>query len=355
MKLQFAGVLHQTYPPPTCFSAPRLHTVSKHYGNHTDFKRQMPGLQAVLISLLPSCLRGGVVLRATNLNSKRKLGFRVVAAKGSEPFRGKSGSVSFGGLSHQSVEESKLISTPFEKETGSLLWALAPVALISSLIVPQIFIFGAIEDVFKNEVFAGVQLLSGILQIRDIPKMLSSVSSEAIFYTGVAVFLRVTERVQKPYLEFSSKRWSLITGLRGYLESAFFTMGLKVLAPIIAAYVMWPVLGFPALVSVAPFLTGCLAQYAFEKRLERNGSSCWPLLPIIFEIYRIYQLMRASYFMEKLLYGMREASETPAVIERGKALVSMTVVFRVLGVVCLWSLLTFLLRLFPSRPVVDNY
>ncbi|KAL6511684.1 hypothetical protein OROGR_021312 [Orobanche gracilis] len=185
--------------------------------------------------------------------------------------------------------------------------------------------------------------------------MLSSISSEAIFYAGVAVFLLVTERVQKPYLEFSSKRWSLITGLRGYLASAFFTMGLKVLAPIIAAYVMWPVLGFPALVSVAPFLTGCLAQYAFEKCLERNGSSCWPLLPIIFEIYRIYQLMRASYFMEKLLYGMRDASVSPAVIERGKALVFMTLVFRVLGVVCLWCLLTFLLRLFPSRPVAENY
>lgn len=111
------------------------------------------------LSALVQCLRGEVVVRAANLNSSRKLGFRVFARKGSEPFRGKSGSVSFGGLTHQSVEESKLVSAPFKEDTGSLLWVLAPVALISSLVVPQFFIVSAIEDVFKNEVFAGMLYL----------------------------------------------------------------------------------------------------------------------------------------------------------------------------------------------------
>ncbi|KAK6115412.1 hypothetical protein DH2020_007681 [Rehmannia glutinosa] len=339
MKLQSACVFLQNYPPPTHFSSPQLHTVNKHYGNHTGFTRQIARSQPELKSLLPS-LRSGVFCRAVNLNSQRKLGFRVDATKGSEPFRGKSGSVSFGGLSHQSVEESKLVSAPFKEETGSLLWVLGPVALISSLIVPQFFIVSAIEDVFKNEVFA---------------ELLSSFSTEIIFYAGVALFLLVTERVQKPYLQFSPKRWSLITGLRGYLTSAFFTMGFKILAPIIAVYVTWPVLGFTALVSVAPFLAGCLAQYAFEKCLDRNGSSSWPLLPIIFEVYRIYQLTRATNFTEKLIYGMRGASATPAVFDRTGALISLMVTFRIIGVVCLWSLLTFLLRLFPSRPVAENY
>ncbi|KAI3465024.1 hypothetical protein Pfo_021687 [Paulownia fortunei] len=339
MKLQSACGFLQNYPPPTCFSPPQLYTFNKHYGNHTGLIRQMPRFQVELKFLVPS-LRSLVVIRAANLNSPRKLAFRVDARKGSEPFRGKSGSVSFGGLTHQSVEESKLVSAPFKENTGSLLWVLAPVALISSLVVPQFFIVSAIEDVFKNEVFA---------------EIVSSLSTEVIFYAGLAMFLFVTERVQKPYLQFSPKRWSLITGLRGYLTSAFLTMGLKVFAPLIAIYVTWPVLGVPALVSVAPFLAGCLAQYAFEKCLDWNGSSCWPLLPIIFEVYRIYQLTRATSFIEKLIYGMREASVTPAVLDRTGALVSMIVTFRILGVVCLWSLLTFLLRLFPSRPVAENY
>ncbi|KAL0438623.1 UNVERIFIED_CONTAM: hypothetical protein Slati_2345300 [Sesamum latifolium] len=339
MKLQSACVFLQNYPQPARFSPPYLHTANERCGNHVGLVKQMPGFQVQLKSLFP-CLRSGVVVRSANLNSSRKSGFRVEARKESEPFRGKSGSVSFGGLTHQSVEESKLVSSPFKENTGSLLWVLAPVALISSLVVPQVFIVGPIEEVIKNQVFA---------------EIVSSFSTEVIFYAGLATFLLVTERIQKPYLQFSPKRWSLITGLRGYLTSAFFTMGFKVCAPLIAVYVIWPVLGLPALVSVAPFLAGCLAQYAFERLLDRNGSSCWPLLPIIFEVYRIYQLTRATSFIEKLIYGMREASVTPAVLDRTGALVSMIVTFRILGLVCLWSLLTFLLRLFPSRPVAENY
>lgn len=117
-----------------------------------------------------------------------------------------------------------------------------------------------------------------------VAEIISSFSTEIIFYAGLAIFLLVTERVQKPYLEFSSKRWSLITGLKGYLASTYFTMGFKVFAPLLAVYVTWPVIGISALVSVAPLLAGCLVQYIFEKRLERNGSSSWPLIPIIFEV-----------------------------------------------------------------------
>lgn len=339
MKLQSACVFLQSCPPPIHFSPCQFHAVKKHRRNHTGLIRQMPGFQVESKSVVPS-LRSEVAVRPANLVSPRKSDFRIFARKGSDPLRGKSGSVSFGGLNHQSVEESKLVSAPFKEGTGSLLWALAPVALISALVVPQFFVATAVEDAFKNEVFA---------------EIVSSFSTEIIFYAGLAIFLFVTECVQKPYLEFSPKRWSLITGLKGYLTSAFFTTGFKVFAPVMAVYVTWPVLGFSALVSIAPLLAGCLAQYVFEKSLDRNGSSCWPLIPIIFEVYRIYQLTRATSFIEKLIYGMREVSVTPAVMERTGALISMIVTFRIVGVVCLWSLLTFLLRLFPSRPVAENY
>ncbi|KAL3840349.1 hypothetical protein ACJIZ3_024940 [Penstemon smallii] len=328
MKLQIACA------PSTHFSPPQLHAVNNNFRNHTHLA------QVELKSVLPS-LRSGVVRSRANLYSSKKWGFRVYAGNGSEdPFRGKSGSVSFGGLSHQSIEESQLVSAPFKENTGSLLWVLAPVALMSSLVVPQFFIVGAVEDYFKNKLFA---------------EIVSSLSTEVIFYAGVAIYLLVTERIQKPYLEFSPKRWSLITGLRGYITSAYFTMGFKVFAPIIAVYVTWPLLGLPAFVSVAPFLAGCLAQYLFERRLDSNRSSCWPLLPIIFEVYRIYQLTRAANFIQKLMIAMGEVTVTPAATERFGALVSMMVTFRILGVVCLWSLITFLMRLFPSRPVAENY
>ncbi|XP_073275143.1 uncharacterized protein [Primulina huaijiensis] len=339
MELQSASVFLQNCPPRTRVLLPQLHPVKGQFKGHTYFKKWMPRCQIELKSLSVS-LRSRVVVSAADNNSSSNSGFRVSAIKGSEPFRGKSGSVSFSGLSHQSVEERKLVSAPFVENTGSFLWILAPVALISSLIVPQLFIIGVIEDLLKNEVLA---------------EIVSSFSAEVIFYAGLAIFLLVTEHVQRPYLQFTSKRWSLITGLQGYLSSAFFTMGFKVFAPLFAVYVTWPILGLPALISVAPFLYGCLAQFAFERRLDRDGSSCWPLLPIIFEIYRIYQLTRAVGYIEKLMFAMSAVSITPATADRVGAFVSLVLTFRILGVTCLWSLLTFLLRLFPSRPVAENY
>ncbi|KAF2309946.1 hypothetical protein GH714_005722 [Hevea brasiliensis] len=188
----------------------------------------------------------GVIVRASSSNSSGNTNLKLLGRDdaavpadrfhGSEPFRGKSGSASFYGLTHQSVEEGKLVSTPFAEDKGSLLWVLGPVALISSLIVPQFFVANAIEAFIRDEVLV------------------------AMFYVGLAIFLLVTDRVQRPYLQFSPKRWGLITGLKGYLTSAFFAMGFKVIFPLLVAYVTWPVLGLPALVSVFPFLVGCIAQ-----------------------------------------------------------------------------------------------
>ncbi|KAG7024219.1 hypothetical protein SDJN02_13033 [Cucurbita argyrosperma subsp. argyrosperma] len=264
----------------------------------------------------------------------------VSALNGVEPCRGKSGSVSFHGLTHQLVEEGKLMSAPFREDKGSLLWVLAPAVFISSLIFPQVFLGDLIEAYFKEEILVEV---------------VTSLVFEVLFYVGVAAFLLVTDRVQKPYLQFSSKRWSLITGLRGYLTTAFFIAGFKVVAPLFAVYVTWPMIGLPALVAVFPFLVGCIVQLAFETHVDRRGSAAWPLVPIIFEVYRLYQLTKASHCMERLMFQMRGLPNTPELLEKSGAIFSMMITFQVLGVICLWSLMTFLLRLFPSRPVAENY
>lgn len=122
-------------------------------------------------------------------------------------------------------------------------------------------------------------------------ELLISISSEVVFYGGLLVFLKVTEHVQRPHLVFSSNKWDLITGLKGYLYSSYFTTGFRVFAPLLAVYVVWPAVGLPALISVAPFLFGCAAQFAFEAFLEHRKSSCWPVVPIIFEVSRTMILM----------------------------------------------------------------
>ncbi|CAL0327039.1 unnamed protein product [Lupinus luteus] len=257
-----------------------------------------------------------------------------------EPFRGKSGSVSFYGMTHQSLEEGKLESSPFKEEESSYFWLLAPAVFVASLIVPQLFIGNVVGAFAKNVILV---------------EIVSAFSYDAVFYIGLATFLFVVDRVQRPYLQYSSKRWGLITGLRGYLHSAFFTMGLKIISPLLLLFVTWPVLRLASVVSMAPFLVGCAVQFAFEIALEKRGSSCWPLVPIIFEVYRLYQLTKAAQFAEKLVFSLNGLPVAPELVERSGALFATMVTCQALALVCLWSLMTFLLRLFPSRPVSDNY
>ncbi|KAL6012458.1 hypothetical protein ACLOJK_002947 [Asimina triloba] len=224
-----------------------------------------------------------------------------------EPFRGKSGSISFSGLTHQLVEERKLVSSPFKDATGSLLWILGPISLLSSLLLPQFFLSN-IDAVFGSELLA---------------EIIVSFTNEIVFYIGCAVFLLTTDRVQRPYLEFSAKRWGLITGLRGYLTSAFFVMGFKLFAPLLLLYVVWPVIGIPAVLAFAPFIIGCCIQTMFEAYFEKSESSCWPLVPIVFEIYRLYQLTKAAHFIQTMIVAVRSSVMTPELVERAGALVSV--------------------------------
>lgn len=55
------------------------------------------------------------------------------------------------------------------------------------------------------------------------------------------------------------------------------------------------------------------------------------------------------------MFALRSVPPTPELYDRSGALVAMIVSFQALGLICLWSLVTFLLRLFPSRPVSENY
>ncbi|KAJ7966688.1 tRNA-processing ribonuclease BN [Quillaja saponaria] len=320
--------------------------------NHVGLRNQR-----VRFGIASKCLKG--LVKESNLNNRhtvcasssnpdvslefhgnRSSSVPVTRFYEPEPFRGKSGSVSFHGLTHQLVEEGKLMSAPFQEDKGSFLWVLAPVAFISSLILPQFFLGNAIEAFLKDEILI---------------EIVTSLSFEAMFYVGLATFLLVADRVQRPYLQYSTKRWGLITGLNGYLTSAFFTTGFKVVAPLFLVYVTWPVLGLPAVAAVLPFLVGSVAQLAFDTTLDKCSSSCWPVVPIIFEVYRLYQLTKAAHFIERLMFSMKGLPTSPELLERSGALFAMIVTFQVLGLVCLWSLMTFLLRLFPSRPVAEKY
>ncbi|KAK7352365.1 hypothetical protein VNO80_17785 [Phaseolus coccineus] len=291
--------------------------------------------QRLLVHASDSNLNGGL-----EVHSNKSSTVLCSTFNGEEPFHGKSGSVSFCGLTHQLVEEGKSESAPFEEKGGSFLWALAPTAFIASLILPQFFVDNVVEAFLNDTIFLDT---------------VSLFTHDALFYVGLATFLYVTDRVQRPYLQYSSKRWGLITGLRGYLFSAFLTMGLKIVAPVVLLFATWSAVGMAGVVAVTPFLFGCVVQIAFEKVLDNRGSACWPLVPAIFEVYRLHQLTKAANFAEKLLLSLKGLPPSAELVERTGGLFALLMSFQLLGLVCLWSLMTFLLRLFPSRPVADHY
>ncbi|CAK9170892.1 unnamed protein product [Ilex paraguariensis] len=120
-------------------------------------------------SLLPSLKRGVIVCASdsnpaeSNSYTQENTSLRINGGNGVEPFREKLGSISFAGVTHQLVEESKLVSTPSAEGTSSFLWAWAPVALISSLVLPQLFIGAAIDGFFSDEILSSASVMVKML------------------------------------------------------------------------------------------------------------------------------------------------------------------------------------------------
>lgn len=138
----------------------------------------------------------------------------------------------------------------------------------------------------------------------DCAELIDSFTSDTMFYIGLSTFLKITDQIQKPYLQFSPKRWGLITGLRGYLTSAYFTTGFKITVPVFALWSTWALLGLPALISVVPFLTSFAIQLLFETRLEKSNSSSWPLVPLIFEVKIFFNSLIALCWLQHLCFDI---------------------------------------------------
>jgi len=107
--------------------------------------------QRLLVHASDSSLNGGLELHPSKNST-----VPVSTFDGAEPFRGKSGSVSFYGLTHQAVEEGKSESAPFEEKGGSYLWVLAPTAFIASLILPQFFVDNVVEAFLNHTILVGI-------------------------------------------------------------------------------------------------------------------------------------------------------------------------------------------------------
>ncbi|MBA0720634.1 hypothetical protein Golax_008247 [Gossypium laxum] len=155
------------------------------------------------------------------------------------------------------------MSAAFQEDKGSFLWVLAPIALISSLILPQFFFSSAIEAFFKDDTLVGIlfQLYLFLLYI-----LFTTIENCVLFFLGLGVFLLVTDHVQRPYLQFSAKRWGLITGLRIHIH-------------------------------------------------PKDQIRLLTTLQLILQVYRLYQLTRAIQFIQNFTFLDERLSENPGNVQ----------------------------------------
>lgn len=248
---------------------------------------------------------------------------------------GRSGFVSFyrGTWQHLREENSRFTST---KGLWSLLWLLGPIALVASVVVPPFYLRKIFEAFFDED-----SLLTDFLIL---------FFTEFLFYSGVAVFLLVTDYVHRHRFQFLADKNNINNSLYGHRVVSMTTLALSVFLPLVALGLLWPWTGPAASAAIAPYLVGIIVQFAFEQYVQRKKSCIWPLVPIIFQVYRLNQLNRASQLVGGLMFSLRGAETTPQTMAINGSLTALMNLLQVLGILCLWSMTTYILRIFPSQP-----
>ncbi|CAI0398532.1 unnamed protein product [Linum tenue] len=248
---------------------------------------------------------------------------------------GKPGLVSFNG--HQYKPKAAVsASSSTQNNQSSLLWFLGPAVLVASFIFPSIYLRRVLSIIFEDSLLTDFLILF---------------FTEAIFYCGVAVFLLLIDRLRRPDDESESHPSNQITVSPPQLAhriSSVATLVLSLIVPMVTMGLVWPWTGPAASATLAPYLVGIVVQFAFEQYARSRKSPSWPVIPIIFQLYRLHQLNRAAQLVTALSYTVKAAEMTTHNLEISSSLGTLLNVLQFLGVICIWSLSSFLMRFFPS-------
>ncbi|RYQ81800.1 hypothetical protein Ahy_B10g100398 [Arachis hypogaea] len=109
----------------------------------------------------------------------------------------------------------------------------------------------------------------------------------------------------------------------------------------------WPWTGPAASATLAPYLVGIVVQFAFEQYARYRKSTSWSAIPLIIQVYRLHQLNRAAQLVTALSFTVRGAEMTSHNMAINNSLGTLLNVLQFLGVICIWSLSSFLMRFIP--------
>ncbi|CAH2043745.1 unnamed protein product, partial [Thlaspi arvense] len=209
---------------------------------------------------------------------------------------GKPGFISF----YNPRNETEDIIVPLEAQStwGRLLWLLGPAVLVSSFILPPIYLRRIVSAVFEDSLLTG----------------------------------KVPENRTNP-------------SQLGQRISSVATLVLSLMIPMVTMGLVWPWTGPAASATLAPYLVGIVVQFAFEQFARFRNSPSSPVIPIIFQVYRLHQLNRAAQLVTALSFTVKGAEATVNNLAIKKSLGTLLNVIQVLGVISIWSISSFLMWL----------
>ncbi|CAO2819052.1 unnamed protein product [Amaranthus hypochondriacus] len=244
---------------------------------------------------------------------------------------GKPGFVSF--YSPRLTIANKVPPPSVRKNQNSLLWFAGPAILVASFILPSLYLRRIISLIFEDSLLTDFLILF---------------FTEALFYCGVAVFLFIIHFLCSSGKNISAtSSYGRLTSHMGHRISSVAVLVLSLIIPMVTMGFVWPWTGPAASAALAPYLVGIVVQFAFEQYAKYTKSPSWPVIPVIFKVYRLHQLNRAAQLVTALSFTVRGAEMTPHNLAINKSLGTLLSVLQILGLICIWSLSSFLMRFFP--------
>ncbi|XP_057952491.1 uncharacterized protein LOC131146741 [Malania oleifera] len=248
---------------------------------------------------------------------------------------GKPGLISFYNP-HYKKEDELLLSGP-QRNQSNLLWFVGPVVLVASFIFPSLYLRRILSSIFEDSLLTDFLILF---------------FTEALFYCGVAVFLLLIDCLRRPIEPLSFSNVDRTTPQLAFRISSVATLALSLIIPMVTMGFVWPWTGPAASATLAPYLVGIVVQFAFEQYARHLKSPSWPVIPIIFQVYRLHQLNRAAQLVTALSFTVRGAEMTSHNLAINSSLGTLLNVLQFLGVICIWSLSSFLMRFYPSSAMI---
>uniref|UniRef100_A0A0R0KKY8 Uncharacterized protein n=2 Tax=Glycine max TaxID=3847 RepID=A0A0R0KKY8_SOYBN len=205
--------------------------------------------------------------------------------------------------------------------------------LVASFIFPSLYLRKVLSIIFEDSLLTDFLILF---------------FTEAIFYCGVGVFLYLLDHVRRPLLvDIAANNSDTLPPQLGQRVSSVATLVLSLVIPMVTMGLVWPWTGPAASATLAPYLVGIVVQFAFEQYARYRKSPSWSAIPLIFQVYRLHQLNRAAQLVTALSFTVRGAEMTSHNMAINSSLGTLLNVLQFLGVICIWSLSSFLMRFIP--------